>query len=295
MKKFTISFSALLILLLLINSALFSQKLYVEFGGGYGIGNQKTDFTTNVYINNYMPADSIASDVIWNLSRFSFGQGVSGQLSVGTFLSSRLGFELTGFYNKSKKFSTESNQNDTYSDGSFIDYNFCKDYNASSFGFKPTVIVKSDGKNIRMYVKAGAIFSFTRITEEVEFRYYTNKPFYYPTWDQTYKFEYKRKLNIGITASLGMEFDISDDLSFFTEISYNEIAYIPKSGEITEFKDRGIDELNDLTVSERQVEFVDSYSENENNSDNIPTKMLKETFSFSNIAIMAGFKINLLY
>jgi len=45
----------------------------------------------------------------------------------------------------------------------------------------------------------------------------------------------------------------------------------------------------------REFEFVDSYSDSENTSANTPTKMLKETYSFSNIAIMAGFKINLLY
>ena len=52
--------------------------------------------------------------------------------------------------------------------------------------------------------------------------------------------------------------------------------------------------LNTLTINERYIEFEDTYYSTENESETSPAKLLKNAYSFSNISLSVGIRLNLI-
>ncbi len=100
-------------------------------------------------------------------------------------------------------------------------------------------------------------------------------------------------LALGLNAGIGANFNLNDFMALFAEINMVNLSYAPTKGEITEATYNGIDVLPDLTTSDKETDFVNSYTNNYNNPppDSQPDEKLKQKIPFGSVGISFGFRI----
>ena len=99
---------------------------------------------------------------------------------------------------------------------------------------------------------------------------------------------------MGVQGMIGTEYHLFPWLSFNVGVQYSSFGYRPESATVTEYKYRGEDKLDELTTSEKEFIFSDSYSSEDNEDEDSPTVMQKLTYTFSNISIRVGARFNIL-
>jgi molecular chaperone DnaK (HSP70) len=82
--------------------------------------------------------------------------------------------------------------------------------------------------------------------------------------------------------------NILDQRNLYAEINCNGVNYSPKKYELTLYEQNGADLLGDLTVNEKEIEFVKKYDALEIIPSSSPDKRLKESFPFSNVELNLG-------
>jgi hypothetical protein len=86
---------------------------------------------------------------------------------------------------------------------------------------------------------------------------------------------------------------ILDRLWLYAELEGNIVNYFPVGASFTNYVVSRQDITDQLTVHEREITFVKSYSDYENLSNNEPTKALPVHYSFSSIGVNIGLKYTL--
>ncbi|MBE0647922.1 MAG: hypothetical protein IH596_09065 [Bacteroidales bacterium] len=283
----------IIIVLLLCQFEGAGQKFYILGSGGYSFG----------FLREFMPAFSttaqIKGDTIFSYvdqnetHRVSFGSGASFSLGIGTTLNNYLSIELTGFINACHALKFKTSEYYNYpNEKFFIDFNESHTYKGGEFGLIPAIKFRPVSGNITPYAKVGLLISCINLTYTYEGNYLTTHPQYYPTSHESYTYEMKRKLNLGANVAIGVDFYLIDLLSIFVEANGNFINYVPNKAVYTEYIVNGKDELKNLTLPEREVEFVNSFSSTGNQDITEPSKQLKITVPFSSLGLQAGIRFN---
>lgn len=109
------------------------------------------------------------------------------------------------------------------------------------------------------------------------------------TWD--YEGIYKGGLPLGFSAALGVNYTLNDRFNVFAELNCNGINYSPKKYELTLYELNGEDLLDDLTTSQKEIEFVREYDALDPVPSSSPEKRLKESFPFSNVELNLGVEL----
>ncbi len=274
----------------------FTQKFYIQGSGGYAFGFLKENISA-VSSTAKIQYDSIYDESFQYESHpFSFGTGGSFNLGIGMMVTEYLNIELSGFYNPCKKLAYKSSDYYKYYNYAvgdyFFDFNEEHIYQGKAFGLLPAIKIHHSKGRVNPYARIGAIFSFTSLKYDYDGTYLTNHPYYYPSSNESYTYELKQSLNVGINSAIGVDFYIADKLIVFVEATGSFINYRPKKGEYTKYILNGDDILNDLTVHEREVEYVESYSSTDNLNDNAPRKIIRISYSFSSLGLSAGIRFN---
>ena len=73
------------------------------------------------------------------------------------------------------------------------------------------------------------------------------------------------------------------------------MSYAPTKGEITDATFNDQDQLSEMTTNEKKVEFVDSYTYDENDfpEESEASKELKQKFPFGSGGVQLGLRISL--
>lgn len=291
MKNIFITIS--LFLLLFVSSSVLAQKIYIKPAFGYSFGVHKTSLTISK-LRSDISQDTVITNDSYELQKAPFGNGINVELAIGTHLNEKISLEIIGFFQQSSTQEILFSENIQVSQY-HVDIHRSNNLTAKMYGFKPNLVFWSNvEKKTKYYLKTGAILGFASFDEEGDYRVNNSLPGYFPSEYVSFKAQYKPRLSLGFDISVGLEVYLRKNLYFFVEAKYENINYIPLERQITEYFYEGKDELNDLTVSEIYTEFVESYSENENVSEHSATKDLQSTYSFSNLGILAGIRINIL-
>jgi len=271
-----------------------AQKIYIQASGGYALGFLK-DNISDVSLTTKVANDTLYDELYQNESHlFSFGTGGRLTLAVGMKINDYISVEVAGFYNPCKSLKTESSEYYTFpEEGFFFDYNEHYTYKGNEFGFIPAMKLSYPKGSIKPYTRLGIIFSFINLTTNYQGNYFTTHPMYYPTGNEHYTLVSQRNLSIGVSATLGFDLILSDRLIFFFEANGSFISYKPKKAEYTEYQLNGDDILDDLTVYERQVEYVKSFTSTDVIDEDSPRKELINSLPFSSIGLSAGIRFNL--
>lgn len=289
--KFKFTPFIILLSFLFINSVS-AQKMYIKPSFGYGFGAQKT-YTSIYNRNTQVDSDTIIYKGNYDLKKLSFGKGINFELAVGTAVSDKLSLELVGFFHKSDE--EEIKSSDNYKivgafDIRIYDTKYLRGY---MYGVKPNIVYNFGKKRRPYYIKAGGLIGLASIKEEGESNLYNTIPGYFPAEHVNYTAKYNNRLSLGFNMAFGHEIYMYDYVYFFWEINYSNSRYVPLSRELQEYRYEGDNQIDQLTESEIHTEFVDSYSESENQNDNVASKRLKSAYSFGQVGILFGLKIDL--
>jgi hypothetical protein len=264
------------LLLLLYSSEIFSQKIYIDLYGGYGFPLASQAITTT-------DGSSSSED---KLVKGTYGKGMNVGLGLGYKVTKQIGVELGASYFNSATIKAHDENN---SNGSFyMDQN---EMSASIIRITPALRLTTTHEHVNAYAKVGFVIGVNGLYEN---KYngentYNAFPVGHTETNKT-TYEFKGRLSTGFSGCLGFLYDASQQFSFFIEANGIAHSWAPKNGEITEYEENGHDELGSLSVSEREVEFVDQVTENSNPSPNEPYKVLRTYIPLSAIFINAGFQ-----
>jgi len=293
MKSFLFSSFLTLITVFIVNSnEAKAQKLYIKPGIGYSAGVGKTYYSTQNYYSK-ISQDTTTDSYRNQLAKFSYGKGFNYELMIGSRISDRINIELSLFYHKSKENELKKTESYDIIDAFNIDYKYTFLITGYSYGVKPNLLYYFNNNSFRPYAKVGASIAFNSLKENINIDLYNTIPGYKPIENIQYKSKYEKEICLGFHLGGGFEITMLQNLFFFTEIYYLQLNYSPKNAEITEYIVNGENTLNDLTTNERYLEFVESYSSNDNLNDNTPYKKLKTKESFSQLGFLLGFKFHL--
>ena len=271
-------FSGVFLLLLAPHSTL-SQGMYFELNVGYAFPIASQEITAI--------ASDYSDDNGYSFTRESvsgsFGKGLNTALKIGYLFNRNLGIELHTDYHYSAKY---EGKEEYYDNSSWNQYSISANSNLQSTMIRvvPTLVFELPGKRLTPYARIGIVLGIGSFSGRTMI-----------SSSDGNSIEYKLKMNggisIGSSTEVGIKVGLTEKLSFTAGIKAIGLSVAPKKGEITAYKENGVDKLYTLSTSEREVEFVDklSYSSQTNNPSK-PGKESKEYFPYSSIGLFFGFR-----
>lgn len=246
---------------------------YINFQAGYGLGLGKltTEELGNLtFDDNYFTYEQEA---------ISFGQGFQFGADFGFMINNNIGIELGVSYLLGSESTLEYND-------IIFDYYKKNIIQSQMLRVMPSIIISSGLEKWNPYAKfgmvigAGSIFGSSSMIED----------------DDLISEEIKLYggVALGANAGLGVLFNLSSNTSFFGELNMVNLAYAPSKGERTKLRINGVDELPNLTTSEKEFEFVKSYSQDFNSPplESDPRKLPQQNYPFGSIGINLGIRFH---
>ena len=270
LKRLLTSALTFMVLVLGVQST-WGQQLYLSFDAGYGtpVGSQKQILEHVTYTENGFNKENID---------FSLGQGMQFGGSLGYMFNEKIGLEAEISYLVSQTVTARWTHED---------WNSTTALSARMLNFSPNIVVSTGtDEDISLYAKFGAVIGRGKITS-VENEVYRGDSIYI-------KKELSGGLAIGMNAGLGVNFLLSDQVSFFGEIYSRNMSYSPKRGEVTGMLWNGEEQHTDgLEICDREIIFVDeiahTYEGERDNSQ--PTEALSQKYPFGNLGLKIGLRI----
>ena len=282
-----------LILIFFLPIIAFSQQFFIKpfyslsaplFPTQYSFASDETTVTIDTSITDYS----------YENYSLSLGAGTRMGLALEYQFNDNiaLGFSASWFRNKEKSMEFSSSlEYDPYFiyNVKIIETHVYKN-KAIDFSLYSHIYLKKG--NTAPYVNTGIIFGFANYTLNKEVFIRNNLPGYYPT--ETYLYEYKLtpSFHYGFSGAFGIEFLRDKFLSVFIETNTILMTSSPNNSSCTSMTWNGEDQIEELTESELETVFVESYSDSDNTNENEPSKALSFSQSFSSIGLMAGVRIS---
>jgi len=268
-------FSSITVLFCLLScNSLYSQGAYVSVNAGYGesMSSQNLEFID--FYNYNSSGNSFTEEQVF----VSLGKGVNLGGSFGYMFNKNIGAELGLSY----LVGGQSTAKDDFSGGT-------TDYTLSSNMLRiiPSLVISSGMEKVNPYARFGLVLGTGSVKYEVESR---------EDGDLVLTdLKMNGGLAVGLHAAIGAIFSLNDKVSLFGEINMINMSYAPTQGEITKASFNGVDQLPMLTTSQKEVEFVDSYTSSFGNPppESLPSKELKQKLPFGSIGLNVGLRISL--
>jgi opacity protein-like surface antigen len=268
MKKVTLSLLMVFAVSLFAND-LFGQGAYIKFSPGYGFA-----LSSAVMYTNYTEGHDNTYEQVYG----SLGKGLNIGAAFGYMFHKNIGFELGLNYLLGSKVKGVYD-----SDGLIED----DDVSARMLRIMPSVVISSGLEKVEPYAKVGMVVGLLGSITNNQALEYT---------DYNLEASMVMKMNggiaIGLNASLGVLFNLSESIAFFGEIATVSMSYSPTKGEVTEFIVDGEDGLSDMHTSEKEYEYLDVVIDDPDPPVSKPTQSLKTKFPFGSIGPNFGIQIS---
>ncbi|MFH0761046.1 MAG: outer membrane beta-barrel protein [Bacteroidota bacterium] len=250
-----------------------AQGIYAKINAGYGLKMSSQNINYFHFIN--YTVDTVSSS--YERVKTSLGKGFIFEGAVGYMFNKNIGAELGTSFHLGAKTKTEQTLYGS-------ERNNC--LSANMLRINPAVVISCGFDKINPYAKFGLIVGFGKIRYEDD---YTSSA----GMVVSEKMELNGGAAFGLSAGIGVTYNISKMLLWFGEINTATLSYAPTRGLLTESIFDGTDRLADITTSVKRIEFVDSYTTGLNYPyvDTAPRKELKESFPFGSAGICVGIKI----
>ncbi len=261
MKRFVL----ILLVFTLFQIPVHAQGFYFSLDGGYGL-KMFSDVASNThdYSNNTYKRE---------LVRYSFGQGLYPALTAGYFFKENLGFEVRFSYLLGSKIKT----NYINDDWDFAIENLGY---ARMININPSIVLMFGQSSIKPVFKAGMIFGAGNVFDEITIKSSSSVDFY--------KIKTNGGVAFGFNTSLGILWKMNDHIYFTADWFIQQMQYSPKKSEIIEYTEDGRDKLDELDTSEKITLYVDKITDEDNQSDNEPSKALKIVMPFGSMGLRFG-------
>ncbi|MGD0712158.1 MAG: hypothetical protein ABR968_13375 [Bacteroidales bacterium] len=271
-------------------NCLLGQKFYFKADFGYGLGLHGSDFVTSSRTYN-ITLDTTTYYDTYHYKKISFGTGICPSISLGYEISKYFSLEMNIIYFKeaSKVISTDIDYNIVYGYSSSATYQ-CT-FTDRAVYLIPNLILSPNLETINPYFKLGIVFgkgSMRTDNDDVLYNAFSgsSNPFNHGIneWISY------GGISFGFKSTVGLEIYFTDKLKLFGELSYNSISYTPLKAKIKKCTLNGVDQLPSMTVSEKEIVFVDEYSTNTTSDPNNPSPKLKTSYNLNALSLSIGVK-----
>jgi hypothetical protein len=246
MKKTSLKTLIMVFAISLFASNIFAQGAYVGFNAGYGFGMGSFTASNSTYTQKTIGYTRTEDAV-----NLSFGKGLNIAGTFGYMFNKNVGAELGISYLIGGK--TTITDKATYTNSSSLDtYN----YSASMLRINPTIVVTAGLEGINPYAKFGVIVGFGSYTVD-NVSSTTNT---LGTTEDLFTEKYSGGMAIGVNAGVGAFYNLSDNLALFGELNMVNLSYAATKSIFTVNSINGEDQLSTMTTSQKETNYVDSYT-----------------------------------
>ncbi len=270
MKTKTLIIIYCLLFVQMASKPLHSQHMYFHLGGGYSMATGKQSMPN--FFNCTETPDSKYVEQI----RFSFGQGLNLQGSLGYMFNDYLGTEIGINYLNCDNWRSKETYTDT-----LVSYTTAQNWKTTMVRINPNVIFQAEPAIVTPYCKIGILLGFGSISQEK----YRNKS---QTIEETW--ELSGGMAIGFNTILGANIELDDNMYVFTEVAITRMNYSPTKGNLNTYLVNGVDKLSTLNKNTTEIEFVDNYNVLPAPTSGYPTQVFKQSHPFSNVGLNIGFR-----
>jgi hypothetical protein len=273
MKKRSLNQIVTLFIIVLLTNNIYGQSKYLNINAGYGF-----KMSSGNVVDFYNSAGSINSYTAKQIN-LSLGKGINFGGAFGYMFNKNIGTELGFNYMLGDK--SNASPNSYFSNFDKIDYNLY----ARMLRINPSIVIASGLNVINPYAKIGLIIGSGSVFKEEILNQGSNITIN--------KIKMNGSLAIGGNAGLGVLCKLSKKMSCFGEINMVNLSYAPTKGKIEVATYNGIDVLSTKTTSEKEIEYVDSYTYFDSNPPALsePSKGLKSKMPFGSVGITLGMRI----
>lgn len=265
------------------SAQLFGQGFFVDVTGGYGfsMAGQVIDYSSN---GNSTGTGSIYTDEI---VKGSYGAGMNFGLQTGFMFNDNIGFAIEGNYLLGQKFKSTSKFS---SDWGGMPYSSSGEgvSQAKFTRITPSLVVCLPKDKISPYAQLGLMMGFGTIEASYEGSDSDGDSYEYGV-------RYDQGMAIGMSAVIGVDYKLTDKISLLGSIRSVNMTYAPLHGEITKYKENGVDYLSMMSTYDSEVNFYDELTTNTSSppDGNSPSKDLKSYMPFSSIGVNIGLRLSL--
>jgi hypothetical protein len=267
-----------ILLYLFICSAIYAQKPYLEFSGGYNIGNGKMNLG-----ELYSSTNGIGSV---EQVKGSYGEGFHFGGSIGYNLHKNIALEAAVNLIDGRSFKTSFYSSHTNGLGLISTY-YELESKADFIQIIPSVMVHFGWSKFDPFAKVGLIFGTGTV-----FYSYLERDSYEDI--ESYH-ELSQGLGLGYKTSIGSYYHFNQWFSCFAEFSILNINFSPTKGRLTSYKENGIELIDGMSTNDREVEFEDIYNFNfnTNHNEDEPSKEIKQPLPFGSLGLQLGLRFQL--
>lgn len=285
--------------------------LNVHAGYAFGLGSTFKFYPDNIssikmtQVGNAAPSKSVRySSPTKGLGQgFRFGAGVS--YIVNDFINVGLDvdyFKSTIYKTRDSSFSrTRITGGPVNMDEYSYNEQYRTSYDATLLTFSPNIIFKAISKpKWYLYNKLGAVVTFRPNSTEND-RLTTNtrsgwQGFFRDTTTTNNKtFEWGiRNPAFGFMGGVGAQFRLTKNIRAYSELQFSHIVFVVKRRTTTNFVVNGVNMLNSLPLSEREVEFSTSFVDDQQTPNpNVPSRAVTERIPITYLGVQVGFAYKL--
>lgn len=265
--KAIIKLSILVLLGIFISRQSSAQESYLRVNTGYSLGAlEKIIF----------PGEPQG----WN-SKASLGEGFNVGAAYGYMFNDNIGIELgiSYFSGRSQTLHIPRPSESSRREG----------LSAQMVQIVPSVVLRGGFDKLDPYIRLGMLMGVGTVTYDRSIN--QSEYVYHGSW------KYNGSLALGVSAGLGLSYQIKDRMSIFAETAFIGMSYAPTRGELNKRTINGVDNLDGLTTNEREIRFVDSYTphnimEPGNEDPNSPQEADRRSYAMSSIGLNVGVIFN---
>ena len=219
---------------------------------------------------------------------FSLGRGWLPGTTLQYYFNDNLGIRLSGEYFSGKKVSMSEQ-----SDIAIIIRTISHEYTCKYFGIHPGLVLALPVGIFRPYFNLGVTVGKGHIVYD---EIIDDKVNGVSTSVSKLEYKYSEGTLFGPWSVLGLDVKLSDRFTVFTEFDISSVQFAPGKGELIKATNNGVDVLNTYPVSQRQIEYSESYTTSSSvlPDETQPSKELIKRYSCGYYSCGLGIRISLL-
>jgi hypothetical protein len=282
MKNVKLIIAIVFILASIVPQIGFGQKFYIKAFLGGGVGINGSEFN----MNSYAYTDSTSSIYNSKVKFLSIRNGFYPGISIGRDFGKHFSLELNVLY--FYRIPTILNTTDYYNiSGHEIKAENVYKYKGHEFCFIPAFKISPGFEKFDPYIKVGFILATGSLKEE-DSTLFTGTSI--PPQGYKQKWTHHASLYYGLKTAIGFDYPIAKRVKIFVEVAYDNLAFSPSKSTLTEYTSKGVNLMGGLTVSDKEIVYVDEITPNVAPDPYKPYPVLKEKFSYNTLSISVGFE-----
>ena len=155
----------------------------------------------------------------------------------------------------------------------------------SMLSIVPALVIRINNDKLKPYARLGVMIGVLNKVLDFETSTYTSN-----TSESTAKIY--GGIAVGAQAAVGAELPLGKLLSLFGEVNFNAISWAPTKGKLLKDNYNGVDQLPNETTKEKTWIYVKNTDSSEIIPDSDPNKYTMINYSFSNVGLIVGVKVN---